>query len=135
MVLQAFVFGHPEGMGILLSALGTEAARFPAEVYARDENALPDEVSDATLSEFARGIRWAQKRVEGGPSDIAARYRAWLTHLPQLHRQLDRGTYYVDPLEVGELPLRQQFTERFGIGRGEAAGLVLACRSNAPTSS
>lgn len=63
-VLRVFAFAHPQGIDILLSALKTPSACFPTEVYNQDENNLPPNVSDESLSELARGLRYAQLKAQ-----------------------------------------------------------------------
>lgn len=131
MVLQAFVFGHPDGGAVLLDALAVRAARFPAEVYNADEDQLPPGAGDGALSEFARGIRYARRKIATLPQPQAERFATWLRNARQLPPLLERGSFYVDPLDVGELPQREALSARFGIGRGEAACLTLALRQEA----
>jgi hypothetical protein len=131
-VLRVMAFAHPEGLDILLLALNARRGRFPAEVYNRDEDALPPTALDDTLSELARGLRYARHRVQALPSAKAERYRTWLTHAEQLPRHLERGSLFVDPLGVSELPEREALMQAFGIDLGEAACLVLAARSRVP---
>jgi hypothetical protein len=128
MILQAFVFGHPQGCKILLEALEVDSACFPAEVYNVDEdrNDLPE--GDHSLSEFARGIRWARRQVESLPAARSSRYQVWLNRLRQLHTHIQAGELAVDPLTIPELSAREAISQRFGIGRGESACLVLAQR-------
>lgn len=124
--LRVMAFAHPDGIAILFNALGMNQARFPAEVYNHDENALPLDVDDATLSELARGLRYARRQVAARPANDAARYATWLTHATQIDRHLVLGSLVIDPLTVHELPLRDRHRAEFGIGRGEAACLALA---------
>lgn len=131
-VLRVMGFAHPEGLDILLDALGVSRARFPTEVYNRDEDALPLNALDGTLSELARGLRYARRRVQVLPSAQAERYRTWLAHAEQLPRHLERESLFVDPLAVEELPQREALMQVFGIDLGEAACLVLAARSMVP---
>jgi len=58
-VLRVFAFAHPQGIDILLSALKAPSACFPTEVYNQDENNLPPNVSDESLSKLARGLRYS----------------------------------------------------------------------------
>jgi hypothetical protein len=130
MILQAFAFGHPHGCDFLLQALGTKAARFPAEVYNLDENRADLSEGDPSLSEFAGGIRWARRQVDSLPPSRARRYKRWLHNVRQLATHIRAGNLAVDPLTVPELSSREAISRRFGIGRGESACLVLAQRSN-----
>lgn len=129
--LRVMAFAHPEGIAILLSALGIAQARFPAEMYNHDENTLPLPADDATLSELARGLRYARRQVAARSPSEAARYATWLTHAAQIERHRGLGSLVVAPLQAYELPLRDRFRADFGIGRGEAACLVLARRHGA----
>jgi hypothetical protein len=131
-VLRVMAFAHPEGLDILLKALRVSRARFPAEVYNRDEDVLPLTALDDTLSELARGLRYARRRAQALPSAQAERYRTWLMHAEQLPRHLERGSLFVDPLEIEDLSRREALMQMFGIDLGEAACLVLAARSRAP---
>lgn len=131
-VLQAFGFGDHSGIDILLGALGATCARFPAEVYNADEKALPLGEADETLSELARGLRYAEGQVLTEPPSQARRYEAWLENAKQFHAHFAHGTLYVDALGVEDLPRRAEIMERFGVGRGEAACFVLAERAGAP---
>lgn len=128
-VLRVMAFAHPDGLDILLSALGVSQARFPAEVYNRDEDALPLTAHDEVLSELARGLRYSRRQVQTLPSSKAKRYRTWLDNAEQLPRHLKRGSLFVDPLEIEDLPRREALMRTFGIDLGEAACLVLAARS------
>jgi hypothetical protein len=130
MILQAFAFGHPHGCDFLLQALGTKTARFPAEVYNLDEDREDLAEGDPSLSEFARGIRWARGQVDSLPPSRARRYERWLLNLRQLATHINAGHLAVDPLTVAELSSREAISRQFGIGRGESACLVLAQRSN-----
>lgn len=130
-ILRVLAFAHPRGIEILLAALEAPIARFPTEVYNRDEDALPLTDRDEQLSELARGLRFAQRQMRDRPSHEADRFRAWLENARQLADHLTRGTLLVDPLSVDELPHREELMDRFGIGRGEAAALVLAERYGA----
>jgi len=130
-VLRVLAFAHPRGIDILLRALDAPRARFPAEAYNADEDALPLDERDEDLSELARGLRFAHRQTRDRPAAEAARYQTWLEHGRQLAEHLARGTLVIDPLTVDELPRRDELVERFGIGRGEAAALVLAERYGA----
>jgi hypothetical protein len=129
--LRVMAFAHPHGIAILLAALAAPKARFPAEVYDRDEDALPTDADDAALSELARGLRYARRQVDALPRAEAERFAAWLRHASQIPGHLARGTLVIDPLTVAELPLREHYRDHYGIGRGEAACLVLARRHGA----
>jgi hypothetical protein len=105
-----------------------KSARFPAEVYNLDEDRddLPEE--DPSLSEFAKGIRWARRYVQSLPAARSGRFRIWLNRLQQLHMHMRVGDLAVHPLTIPELSLREAISGRFGIGRGECTCLVLAQR-------
>lgn len=126
--LRVMAFAHPDGIAILLTALGAAQARFPTEVYDADEEALPAGADDAELSELARGLRFARRHVASLPAASAQRYASWLEHSAQIRPHLGDGTLVIDPLTASELPLREQYRAGYGIGRGEAACLVLARR-------
>ena len=130
-VLRTLAFAHPDGIDILLTAVQVSQARFPAEVYNQDEALLPLNQPDGTLSELARGLRYAQRQVLVKPETEAARYTTWLQHAQQLPRHLQRGSLSVDPLLVRELARRQGLMQIYGISRGEAACLTLAERDKA----
>ncbi len=130
MVLQAFLFGDPEGAEMILAGLGVQRARFPAEVYNLDENDISLDAPDGGLSEFARGIRFARRKTRQLPATQAERYVVWLSNVRQLAACLEDGRFYVDPLQLSELVEHEAWMERFGIGKGEAARLVLAGRRN-----
>lgn len=131
-VLRVMAFAHPEGLDILLQALGAPKGRFPVEVYNQDEDALPIGANDESLSELARGLRYAKRQSQRLPAVQAERYKTWLTNAQQLPRHLKRGSLYVDPLGVDDLPARETLRQAFGIDLGEAACLVLAARSGTP---
>lgn len=126
--LRTMAFAHPTGLDILLAALAAPVVRVPTEVYNRDEAALPLSAADDGLSELARGLRFAQRQTAARPFAEARRYQVWLDNAVQLATHFDEGRLVVDPLHVEELPLRERLMDEHGIGRGEAAGLVLAKR-------
>ncbi|WP_146109952.1 hypothetical protein [Salinibacter sp. 10B] len=132
MVLQAFGFGHPGGIELLLRILQAENGRFPAEVYAADEGELSLGEDDEDLSELARGLRYAKRQVQTLPPAQGERYQRWLDHASQIKEHMDAGDLVLDPLGVEELPEREELMDEHGIGRGEAACLVLALRHGAP---
>lgn len=129
--LRVMAFAHPTGIDVVLAAHGVARARFPGEVYDRDEAALPLDADDHGLSEFARGLRHAWRQAASLPAAEAERYRRWLRHAAQLGGHFARGALVIDRLAVEELLLREEYRDRFGIGRGEAACLVLARRDGA----
>ena len=102
----------------------------PAEVYNCDEDDVPLGDDDTHLSGLARGLRLARRRVATHPVH-AAKYRQCLGNAKQLPHHFARGSLFVDPLDVAELSHREALTEQFGIGRGEAACLVLCQRLHA----
>jgi predicted nucleic acid-binding protein len=132
MVLQAFGFGHPGGIELLLRVLQAETGRFPAEVYAADEEELPLREDDEDLSELARGLRYAKRQVQTLPPSEGERYQRWLDHASQIKEYMDTGDLVLDSVRVEELPKREELMAEHGIGRGEAACLVLALRYGAP---
>lgn len=124
-------FVHPHGVAFLLQAVGAVRARFPAEVYNLDEDALPLSEDDAALSEFARGLRYARRQAASLPLPDAELYATRLAHAAQVRDHLALASLARDPLTVDDLLLREQYRDTFGIGRGEAACLVLARRYGA----
>jgi predicted nucleic acid-binding protein len=130
MVLQAFGFGHPEGIETLLRILLVERARFPAEVY--NGETLPLTEDDEDLSELALGLDYAERQIRTRPWVEAERFESWIDNASQLEEHLRSGSLEIDPLRVEELPEREDLMETYGIGRGEAACLVLAQRHGAP---
>jgi len=130
MVLQAFGFGHPEGIETLLRILLVERARFPAEVY--NGETLPLTEDDEDLSELALGLGYAERQIRTRPWVEAERFESWIDNASQLEEHLQSGSLEIDPLRVEELPEREDLMETYGIGRGEAACLVLARRHGAP---
>jgi hypothetical protein len=130
MVLQAFGFGHPEGIETLLRILLVERARFPAEVY--NGETLPLTEDDEDLSELALGLDYAERQIRTRPWVEAERFESWIDNASQLEEHLRGGSLEIDPLRVEELPEREDLMETYGIGRGEAACLVLAQRHGAP---
>ena len=130
-VLQVMSFAAPDGITILLEGLAAPNARFPAEVYNRDEATFPLGVPDSDLSEFARGLRYAARQVRVLPSSVAERYQTWLSNAAQLTGHLEEGRLVVDPLTIEELAQREDLVMEYGIGRGEAACLTLVERYRA----
>ncbi|MBI2941760.1 MAG: hypothetical protein HYY04_15115 [Chloroflexi bacterium] len=129
--LRVMAFADPRGVDILLEAIASSAARFPAEVYNQDEGTLPLEADDEGISELARGLRFARRQADTLPLVRAQRYQTWLENAAQLARHLREGSLLIDPLAVDELPRREDLRRTYGIGRGEAAGLVLVERYGA----
>ncbi len=129
--LRAMAFAHPRGIDILLEAITSPAVRFPAEVYNQDEGALPMEADDEDLSELARGLRFARRQADMLPLVKARRYQTWLDNAAQLVSHLRKGSVLIDPLALEELPRREDLRRTYGIGRGEAACLVLVERYGA----
>ena len=130
-VLRTLAFAHPDGIDILLTSVRASQARFPAEVYNRDEASRPLDQPDESLSELARGLRYAQRQVLERPEAVATRYKTWLENARQLPRHFERGSLGVEPLALEELPRRTALMQTYGIGRGEAACLTLAERDKA----
>ena len=129
-VLQAFGFGHPTGIKTLLRVVQAQRARFPAEVY--NGETLPLDEDNEDLSELARGLHYAQRQIRTRPATEAARFHEWIDNASQLDEHLRDGTLEIDPLQTEELPERERLMGEYGIGRGEAACLVLAQRHSAP---
>jgi len=130
MILQAFGFGHPTGIETLLRVLQAERARFPAEVYNGETLPLGEDNED--LGELARGLRYARRQIRTRPATEAERFQEWIENASQLDEHLRGGTLVIDSLQTEELPGRERLMEEYGIGRGEAACLVLARRQGAP---
>jgi predicted nucleic acid-binding protein len=130
MVLQAFGFGHPRGIDRLLRILLVERARFPAEVY--NGETLPLSKGKENLSELALGLDYAERQIRTRPRVETERFESWIENASQLEGHLRSGSLEIDPLRVEELPEREDLMETYGIGRGEAACLVLARRHGAP---
>ncbi|MBN3944019.1 MAG: hypothetical protein V7L21_19965 [Nostoc sp.] len=128
-VLRVFAFAHPQGIDILLSALKTSLACFPTEVYNQDENSLPPNVSDEDLSELARGLRYALRKAQTLPGLQGQRFQVRLQNATQIPRHIQAGSLFIEPLQIEELPRRERLGELYGIGRGEAACLVLSERT------
>ncbi|MHB8644377.1 MAG: hypothetical protein ACYDAR_01155 [Thermomicrobiales bacterium] len=126
--LRVMAFAHPDGIDILLAALAVPTARLPAEVYNADEDAP---LMDADISELARGLRFARRQVAMIPAAQGQRYATWLVNAAQITRHRAVGTLIIDPLTVEELPRREEVQQRFGIGLGESASIVLAERFGA----
>lgn len=128
-VLRVFAFAHPQGIDILLAALNTPQAVFPSEVFNLDEDSLPPDVSDENLSELARGLRYARRQVQLQPGLAGQRFQARLENATQVPRHIQVGSLFIEPLELEEIPRREQLIKIYGIGRGEAACLALAERN------
>ncbi|MGH2459851.1 MAG: hypothetical protein ACRDIY_13405 [Chloroflexota bacterium] len=130
-VLQVMAFSDPDGVEILLQGLAVTKVRFPAEVYNWDQDSLPLDTPDDDLSEFARGLRYTFRQTRMLPPAEGGRYTTWLRNADQLARHRAEGSLVVDPLTIEELPQREELIEGYGIGRGEAACLVLVERYRA----
>jgi len=130
MILQAFGFGHPTGIETLLRVLQAERARFPAEVYDGETLPLAEEKEDP--SELALGLDYAERQIRTRPATEAERFQRWIDNASQLEEHLRGGTLEIDPLYTEELPEREDLMQTYGIGKGEAACLVLARRHGAP---
>lgn len=127
-VLRVLTFGHPQGISILMEALSISRACFPCEVYNQDEDTLPLSALDDDLSELAGGIRYARRGASNLPGLQGQRLQTWLENATQLPRHLRAGSLFIEPLTLEELPRREELMRVYGIGRGEAACLVLAQR-------
>lgn len=114
--LRGFAFAHPEGLSLLMGFLNAPRLYFPREVYDfDDETHQPDEA----VSELARGLRYAKRRKE-------RRYTTWLNNAAQLASLRKGGKLVALGLNLELLKERIGLQSQFGIGRGEAAALVLA---------
>jgi len=128
-VLRVMCFAHPRGIDILLEALNISCARFPTEIYNRDENSRALEEEDEGLSELAKGLRSAQRKIQISPQTESFRERRWLINSQQLNRHFNQGSLIVKTLTVEELYEREIIQEQFSrCDKGEAACLVLAKR-------
>ncbi|MGA9381711.1 MAG: hypothetical protein WBV73_23355 [Phormidium sp.] len=130
-VLRVMSFAHPRGIDILLETLNISSARFPAEIYNRDENSRPLEEDDEGLSELGKGLRYAQRQIQQLPNtDVEAlRCRKWLRNAQQLPRHFQQGSLVVETLTVEELNEREILQKQYPkCHKGEAACLVLAKR-------
>ena len=130
-VLRVMAYAHPAGIAILLDALGVARARLPDEVYNRDEDTLPLGENDRSLSELARGLRFARQQTQLPTSTRSQRYASWLRNAAQLTEHLDDGTLVIEALRPDDAALRDDLKARLRIGRGEAAALALARRKDA----
>jgi len=129
-LLRFAAFTLPGGLPRLLEILAASAAHVPAEVYNGDEDA-PIPADDIALSSLARDIRALRQRADALHWSVSQRERAALRQAEQLQAHHDDGVLIVDALQPDDLPRREQLQERHGIGRSEAASLVLAERSGA----
>jgi hypothetical protein len=127
-VLRVMSFALPDSIDIMLSALHAACARFPAEVYNSDEDDASLADDDPALSELARGIRYARRRANESAMTEQMRYRTWLENSVQLQHELEKRRLIVDPLTFDEIRMRDEIMNRYGIGRGEAACLILSLR-------
>lgn len=130
MILQTFGFGHPEGIETLLRILLVKRARFPTEVYNGETLPLTEDNED--LSELALGLGYAEDQTRTRPATEAERFQKWIDNASQLQEHLRDGALEIDSLYTEELPEREDLMETYGIGKGEAACLVLAQRHGAP---
>jgi hypothetical protein len=131
-ILRSFVFAHPAGLEIVSRGLRCAVVQTPLEVYASDEDSAGLEQTDEDFSELGRGLRMARRKANDLPSAEALRYQTWITNAQQLPQHLERGSLVLCPLTVPELLERDRLQRTYEIGRGEAACLVLARRSDAP---
>lgn len=127
-VLRVLTFGHPQGISILMEAVGISRVCFPCEVYNQDEDTLPLSALDDDLSELAGGLRYARRGASNLPGLQGQRLQTWLENAIQLPRHLRAGSLFIEPLTLEELPRREELMRVYGIGRGEAACLVLVQR-------
>jgi predicted nucleic acid-binding protein len=128
-VLRVFAFAHHQGIDILLAALNTPQAVFPSEVYNLDEDTLPLDASDESLSELARGIRYTRRQIQLQPGLLGQRFQVRLENATQIPRHIQAGSLFIEPLELEEIPRREELMRTHRIGRGEAACLTLAERN------
>ena len=126
-LLRFVAFTLSGGLPRLLAAMAAPAVRAPAEVYNGDEDAnLPED--DIGLSGLARDIRAVRRQAQARHWSESQRERAALRNAEQLRQFREDGLLIVDALRPGELPRREQLRGWYGIGRSEAASLVLAER-------
>jgi hypothetical protein len=85
----------------------------------------PDDIG---LSVLARDIQALRRRADSQHWASARRARASLRRAEHLRDHLADGSLIIDPLWPEELPQRESLRDRYGIGRGEAASIVLAKR-------
>jgi hypothetical protein len=128
-VLRVFSFAHPQGISLLLDALDTTELFFPPEVYNLDESSIPLNASDNSLSELARGLRYALRQTFSLPSASAQKYQQRLQNTTQIPRHFQAGNFFIESLELEEVPRRENLMQVYGIGRGEAACLTLSERN------
>lgn len=129
-LLRFAAFSLPGGLPRLLEVLAVPEVRVPAEVYNGDED-VPLPIDDVALSVLGRDIRTMRDRAETQHWSVSQRERAALRQAEQLHDHLEDGVLIVDVLRPDELPRRERLQEQFGVGRSEAASLVLAERRDA----
>lgn len=129
-ILRFAIFSLTGGLSSLLSAVATPAARVPAEVYNGDED-NPLSMEDVGLSVLAREIRSLRCQVDALHWSKSQRECAALRNAERLRDHLKDGSLIIDALRPSELPRRELLRDRYGIGRGEAASLVLAERHDA----
>jgi predicted nucleic acid-binding protein len=127
-VLRVMTFAHPNGLDILLTAISSPSLIVPAEVYNFDESSTPLEQSEERLSELAKGLRYATRQVRDLPMQQASRYQTWLANADQLTKHSSQGSLKVQFLTLEELDRRDEIQQKYLIGRGEAACIVLAKR-------
>jgi predicted nucleic acid-binding protein len=135
-VLRVMTFAHPDGLDILLAAIYSEATDtsasaciiVPAEVYNCDELSIALDRSEENLSELAKGLRYATRQVRDLPLHQALRYQIWLENSGQLAKHIQQQSLQIQTLTVEELGDRDEMQNKHGIGRGEAACIVLAKR-------
>ena len=113
----------------MLCGLGSVSAQTPLEVYAADEDDAPLSVTDELFSEFGRGLRMARRKAADLPAPEAQRFEVWLRNASQLPQHLERGSLHLVALELEELRQRDQIQRSHDLGRGEAACLALAQRT------
>lgn len=129
-VLRAVAFG-PGGLPRLLTALAAPAARVPPEVYDGAVALTPPAVGGPGPSTLGRDLQALERRADRIHWARAQREREALRHAARLPDHVADGALIIDPLWPEELPRREDLRSRYGIGRGEAASLVLAQRYGA----
>lgn len=126
-ILRFAILRLTDGLSSLLAAVAASAVRVPAEVYNGDEDE-PLPIEDVGLSVLARDIRALRRQADNLHWSRSQRERAALRNAERLWDHLEDGSLIIDDLRPDELPRRERLQDHYGIGRGEAASLVLAER-------
>ncbi len=127
-VLRVMSFAHPNGLDILLAAIDSRLLLIPAEVYNFDQSSIALNESEESLSELARGLRYATRKVNELPLREAIRYQIWLKNSEQLAEHQSQQSLQIQTLTLEELDKRDELQQVHLIGRGEAACIILAQR-------